>query len=72
MLVHPQQEEKKKILQHLEQEQSNSENRNHMETFREMQKRPPVLQHATYRVLAGAPPQEKSECMGVGRLDWGE
>ncbi|KAM5302070.1 alpha-1,6-mannosyl-glycoprotein 4-beta-N-acetylglucosaminyltransferase-like [Glossophaga mutica] len=24
-----------------------------------MRKRPPVLQHATYRVLAGAPPQEK-------------
>ncbi|KAM8815288.1 alpha-1,3-mannosyl-glycoprotein 4-beta-N-acetylglucosaminyltransferase-like protein MGAT4E [Rhynchonycteris naso] len=30
-----------------------------METFKEMQKSTPVVQHATYKVLAGAPPHEK-------------
>lgn len=64
MLIHPQQEEKKKILQQLNQEQISSESKNHLKTFKEMQRSSPVLQQANYKVLAGARPQEKSEYVG--------
>lgn len=67
MLIHPPQEEKEKVLQQLDQEQISSESKNHMETFKRMQINSPMLQHANYKVLAGAPPQEKSECMEGGQ-----
>ncbi|XP_015415371.1 PREDICTED: alpha-1,3-mannosyl-glycoprotein 4-beta-N-acetylglucosaminyltransferase C-like [Myotis davidii] len=53
------QEEKKKMLQQLDQEQVSSESKSHSETFKEMQRRSPVLQLTSYQVLAGALPQEK-------------
>ncbi|XP_075853061.1 alpha-1,3-mannosyl-glycoprotein 4-beta-N-acetylglucosaminyltransferase C-like [Microcebus murinus] len=50
--------EKDKAWQILVQ-QISSESKNHLETFKEMQQRAPLLQHAKYRFLAGAPPQQK-------------
>ncbi|XP_069315536.1 alpha-1,6-mannosyl-glycoprotein 4-beta-N-acetylglucosaminyltransferase-like isoform X2 [Eulemur rufifrons] len=50
--------EKEKVWQILVQ-QISSESKNHLETFKEMQQRSPLLQHAKYKVLAGAPPQQK-------------
>lgn len=52
------------MLQQLDQEQVSSESKSHSETFKEMQRRSPVLQLTSYQVLAGALPQEKSECTG--------
>ncbi|XP_077628118.1 alpha-1,6-mannosyl-glycoprotein 4-beta-N-acetylglucosaminyltransferase-like [Crocuta crocuta] len=53
------QEEKKKILWQLNQEQMTSESKNHLENFKDMQKASPLLQQANYKLLAGSPPQEK-------------
>ncbi|XP_042781749.1 alpha-1,3-mannosyl-glycoprotein 4-beta-N-acetylglucosaminyltransferase-like protein MGAT4E isoform X1 [Panthera leo] len=53
------QEEKKKILWQLRQDQMISESRNHLENFKDMQKASPLLQQAKYKLLAGSPPQEK-------------
>ncbi|KAM7049957.1 alpha-1,3-mannosyl-glycoprotein 4-beta-N-acetylglucosaminyltransferase-like protein MGAT4E [Molossus nigricans] len=52
-------EEKEKVLQQLDQEQISSESKNHMETFKKMQINSPMLQHANYKVMAGASPWEK-------------
>ncbi|XP_008524713.1 alpha-1,6-mannosyl-glycoprotein 4-beta-N-acetylglucosaminyltransferase-like [Equus przewalskii] len=52
-------EEKKKILWQLDQERISSESKNHLKTFKEMQQNSPLLHHANYKFLAGAPPQEK-------------
>jgi hypothetical protein len=41
-----------------------SEIQNHLKVFMEMQIRSPLLQHSSYTVLAGAPPQKKSKCVG--------
>ncbi|XP_008828562.1 alpha-1,3-mannosyl-glycoprotein 4-beta-N-acetylglucosaminyltransferase-like protein MGAT4E [Nannospalax galili] len=41
------------------QEQVSSEIKNHSKDFKEMQKWSPLLQHASYALLAGASPQEK-------------
>ncbi|XP_013358817.1 PREDICTED: alpha-1,3-mannosyl-glycoprotein 4-beta-N-acetylglucosaminyltransferase C-like [Chinchilla lanigera] len=41
------------------QDRTNSEIEKHMDTFKEMQKISPLLQRATYTLLAGAAPQEK-------------
>ncbi|XP_021489448.1 alpha-1,3-mannosyl-glycoprotein 4-beta-N-acetylglucosaminyltransferase-like protein MGAT4E [Meriones unguiculatus] len=51
--------EKMKIMQQIAQEQINSEVKNHLKYFTEMQKIPPVLLHANYTLLAGAPFQPK-------------
>ncbi|XP_012599913.3 alpha-1,3-mannosyl-glycoprotein 4-beta-N-acetylglucosaminyltransferase-like protein MGAT4E [Microcebus murinus] len=51
--------EKKEVIWKAVQEQISSERKNHLETFKEMQQRAPLLQHAKYRFLAGAPPQQK-------------
>ncbi|KAF5915751.1 hypothetical protein HPG69_011564 [Diceros bicornis minor] len=52
-------EEKKKILWQLDQERIRFESKNHLDTFKEMQGNSPLLHHANYKFLAGAPPQEK-------------
>ncbi|XP_059793777.1 alpha-1,3-mannosyl-glycoprotein 4-beta-N-acetylglucosaminyltransferase-like protein MGAT4E [Balaenoptera ricei] len=52
-------EEKKKILGQLNQEQIGSEIKNRLEAFKDMQKTSPLLRHAKYKFLAGAPPREK-------------
>nr|XP_025873809.1 alpha-1,6-mannosyl-glycoprotein 4-beta-N-acetylglucosaminyltransferase-like [Vulpes vulpes] len=53
----PSLEEKKKTLWRLNQEQLGSESRDHLAAFKNMREAAPVLQQATYRLLAGAPPQ---------------
>ncbi|XP_037352620.1 alpha-1,3-mannosyl-glycoprotein 4-beta-N-acetylglucosaminyltransferase-like protein MGAT4E [Talpa occidentalis] len=52
-------EEKKKIVWQLHKELVTNESKNHLETFKEMQKNSPLLQHANYKLLAGAPPRKK-------------
>ncbi|XP_035935414.2 alpha-1,3-mannosyl-glycoprotein 4-beta-N-acetylglucosaminyltransferase-like protein MGAT4E [Halichoerus grypus] len=52
-------EEKKKILWQFNQKQISSERKNHLATFKDMQKPSPLLQRANYKFLAGSPPQEK-------------
>nr|XP_051677084.1 alpha-1,6-mannosyl-glycoprotein 4-beta-N-acetylglucosaminyltransferase isoform X2 [Oryctolagus cuniculus] len=50
---------KNTVVRQMVREQLNSEVKNHLEAFKEMQKTSPGLQHASYKLLAGAPPQEK-------------
>lgn len=50
------------MLWQVDQEKINSEIKNHLETFKEMQKNS-LLRQAEYTFLAGALTQEKSECM---------
>lgn len=45
------------------QQQLSSEIKNHLESFKEMQKTSPLLQHTKYKLLAGDPPHGKSEYM---------
>ncbi|XP_025710812.1 alpha-1,6-mannosyl-glycoprotein 4-beta-N-acetylglucosaminyltransferase-like isoform X2 [Callorhinus ursinus] len=52
-------EEKKKTLWQLNEKQISSEQKNHLATFKDMQKPSPLLQRASYKFLAGSPPQEK-------------
>lgn len=59
------------VLGQLDEKQSISEIKNLLKTFKDLQKTSPLLQHAEYRFLVGAPPQEKSEYMG-GRDQTGE
>ncbi|XP_057390119.1 alpha-1,3-mannosyl-glycoprotein 4-beta-N-acetylglucosaminyltransferase-like protein MGAT4E [Balaenoptera acutorostrata] len=59
-------EEKKKILGQLNQEQISSKIKNHLEAFKDMQKTSPLLRHAKYKFLAGAPPREKRKLLTVG------
>ena len=49
------------VLGQLDEKQSISEIKNLLKTFKDLQKTSPLLQHAEYRFLVGAPPQEKSE-----------
>uniref|UniRef100_A0A8C0XLS2 MGAT4 conserved region domain-containing protein n=1 Tax=Castor canadensis TaxID=51338 RepID=A0A8C0XLS2_CASCN len=48
-----------RIVWQIIQEQMSSEIQNHLKVFMEMQIRSPLLQHSSYTVLAGAPPQKK-------------
>ncbi|KAG8518055.1 Alpha-1,3-mannosyl-glycoprotein 4-beta-N-acetylglucosaminyltransferase C, partial [Galemys pyrenaicus] len=52
-------EEKKKIVWQLNEELVSNESKNHLETFKEMQKNSPLLQCADYKFLAGAPPWKR-------------
>nr|XP_054378809.1 alpha-1,3-mannosyl-glycoprotein 4-beta-N-acetylglucosaminyltransferase C-like isoform X2 [Pongo abelii] len=51
--------EKEDIASQIAVKQINSESKNHLRTFKEMQRDFPLLQHASYQFLARAPPQEK-------------
>lgn len=51
--------------------QINSESKNHLRTFKEMQRDSQLLQQASYQSLAGARPQEKSEYLGGSGLTGG-
>ncbi|XP_042537856.1 alpha-1,3-mannosyl-glycoprotein 4-beta-N-acetylglucosaminyltransferase-like protein MGAT4E [Dipodomys spectabilis] len=53
------QKEKEKIIGQIIQEQMNSEIKNHLDAFKEMQKTFPLFKHANYTLLAGAPPWRK-------------
>ncbi|XP_007939382.1 alpha-1,3-mannosyl-glycoprotein 4-beta-N-acetylglucosaminyltransferase-like protein MGAT4E [Orycteropus afer afer] len=55
----PSMEKKKKIVWQLDQEQIISGSKNHVRTFKAMQKNSPLLQNANYKILTGTPPQEK-------------
>lgn len=54
------------MLWRLNQEQLGSESRDHLAAFKDMREAAPVLQQATYRLLAGSPPQGRSECGAPG------
>ncbi|XP_017380825.1 alpha-1,3-mannosyl-glycoprotein 4-beta-N-acetylglucosaminyltransferase-like protein MGAT4E [Cebus imitator] len=51
--------EKEDIAWQTVQEQISSESKNHLQTFKEMQRDSPLFQRASYQFLAGAPPREK-------------
>lgn len=55
------QNEKKKIIQQIAQEQISSEIKNHLKYFTKMQKSSRVLQHANYTFLAGTSLQGRCE-----------
>ncbi|XP_008575862.1 PREDICTED: alpha-1,3-mannosyl-glycoprotein 4-beta-N-acetylglucosaminyltransferase-like protein [Galeopterus variegatus] len=61
--------EKEDIAWQIAVEQISSESKNHVETFKEMQKNSPLLQHTNYKFLAGAPPQKK-KLLTVGISVW--
>lgn len=58
------QNEKMKRIQQTAQEKISSEIKSHLKYFTEMQKDPPLLQHANYTLLAGDSFQAKSEYVG--------
>lgn len=58
------QNEKKKIIQQIAQEQISSEVKSHLKYFTKMQENSQVLQHASYTLLAGTSPQGKCESVG--------
>ncbi|XP_012786285.2 alpha-1,6-mannosyl-glycoprotein 4-beta-N-acetylglucosaminyltransferase-like [Ochotona princeps] len=51
--------QKKIIVQQMVQQQLSSEINNHLESFKEMQKTSPLLQHTKYKLLAGSSPHGK-------------
>ncbi|KAM5237800.1 alpha-1,6-mannosyl-glycoprotein 4-beta-N-acetylglucosaminyltransferase-like [Ctenodactylus gundi] len=53
------QKEKKQIVLQIVQDQIHFEVKNHLNIFKEIQNTSPLLQHANYTLLAGAPPPEK-------------
>ncbi|XP_058525703.1 alpha-1,3-mannosyl-glycoprotein 4-beta-N-acetylglucosaminyltransferase-like protein MGAT4E [Ochotona princeps] len=52
--------QKKIIVQQMVQQQLSSEIKNHLESFKEMQKTSPLLQHTKYKLLAGSSPHGKT------------
>ncbi|NP_001362312.1 alpha-1,6-mannosyl-glycoprotein 4-beta-N-acetylglucosaminyltransferase-like isoform X2 [Canis lupus baileyi] len=67
----PSLEEKKKMLWRLNQEQLGSESRDHLAAFKDMREAAPVLQQATYRLLAGSPPQGRRLLVAGIASEWG-
>ncbi|XP_060034576.1 alpha-1,3-mannosyl-glycoprotein 4-beta-N-acetylglucosaminyltransferase-like protein MGAT4E isoform X1 [Erinaceus europaeus] len=63
------QEEKKKIVWQLDQERISLDIKNHLETFRDMQTKPPLFQQVNYTFLSGSsPPKKKLLTVGISSV----